>query len=239
LPMGASLVPAPWYIVQSRKAIVPWLVFRPLLFKGIILSLNQKVRQNLFEKRKTMNSKLSYISEKATIGDNVVIGNFCHIEDGVVLEDNVSIGNYSMIMSGTRIGRNTKVGTYTKVGANCKIGSDCNFTSYCEIRDNCRLGDHVSMGSRCTLSANTIVEDHVLMKYAFVVTDTPVLAENEVKKTGTLKRGSKFGANVTIMPAVTVGENSEIGACSQVRNDVPDNEVWYGNPAKFYRKFSK
>jgi len=183
-----------------------------------------------------MSNPYSYVSDKAIIGKNVSIGNFCHIEEGVVIGDNVVVGHYSMIQKGSVVGENTKIGTYTKVGSNCKIGSGCSFTSYCEIRDNCVLGNFVSMGSRCTLSAGTIVEDNVLMKYAFVVTDTPVLSKNDEKKTGQLKRGSKFGANVTIMPAVTVGENSEIGACSQVRNDVPDNEVWYGSPAKFYRK---
>jgi len=38
------------------------------------------------------------------------------------------------------------------------------------------------------------------------------------------------------MPGITVGKNSEIGACSQVRHDVPDNEIWYGGPAKFFKK---
>ena len=38
------------------------------------------------------------------------------------------------------------------------------------------------------------------------------------------------------MPSVTIGENAEIGACSQVRKDVPDNQVWFGTPAKYYRE---
>jgi acetyltransferase-like isoleucine patch superfamily enzyme len=95
------------------------------------------------------------------------------------------------------------------------------------------------MGSRGTLSATTIVADDVIMKYSFVVTDTPDLGRDKDKKVGTLQRGSRFGANVTIMPGVNIGENSEIGACSQVRNDVPDNEVWYGNPARFFKKREK
>jgi acetyltransferase-like isoleucine patch superfamily enzyme len=41
-----------------------------------------------------------------------------------------------------------------------------------------------------------------------------------------------IGANVTLMPAKSIGSNCIIGACSQVRNDIPDNEVWYGSPAK-------
>ncbi|MBB3168360.1 transferase [Simiduia aestuariiviva] len=177
----------------------------------------------------------SFISETATIATDVKIGRFCIVEDGAILESGVSIEDYSMIGANTKIGKGTRIGTYTKVGESVVIGQSCSFTSFCEIRDNCQLGDRVIMGSRGTLSAGTVVEDDVVMKYAFVVTDTPDLSKNNEKSVGRLKKGSKFGASVVIMPAVTVGENSEIGACSQVRKDVPDNEVWFGMPAKFYR----
>lgn len=180
-------------------------------------------------------STFSSISENAQIGENVVIGRFCIVEDGVTLADGVVLEDYAMVLKGSTIGANTKIGTYTKVGKNVVIGSNCSFTSFCEIRDDCKLGNSITMGSRGTLSAGTIVEDHVIMKYAFVVTDTPDLTKNGEKAVGTLKRGSRFGASVVIMPSVTIGSNSEIGACSQVRKDVPDDEVWFGIPAKFYR----
>ncbi len=178
---------------------------------------------------------LSLVAETAVIGRDVHIGRFCIVEDGVELADGVVLEDYAMVQAGSRIGARTKVGTYTKVGKNVVIGADCAFTSFCEIRDRCQLGDRVLMGSRGTLSAGTVVEDDVVMKYAFVVTDTPDLKKNDEKVVGRLKRGSRFGASVVIMPAVTIGENAEIGACSQVRKDVPDNQVWYGIPAKYYR----
>jgi UDP-3-O-[3-hydroxymyristoyl] glucosamine N-acyltransferase len=162
------------------------------------------------------------------------VGN-CIIEDDVVLGENVIVEDFELIQSGAKVGSGTKVGTYCKVGRNARIGRNCSFTAYCEIRENCVLGDGVSMGSRCTLSANTIVGDGVIMKYGFVVTDTPVLARNTEKIVGRLGDRSRYGANVTIMPGVVVGTNSEIGACSQVRASVPDNQVWYGSPAKYYR----
>ena len=180
----------------------------------------------------------SIVSPSAVIGQGVKIGRFCIIEENVELGENVKVEDYAMILKGSKIGAGTKIGTYTKVGYNAVVGKNCSFTSYCEIRDNCQLGDNVSMGSRCTLSADTIVEDNVIMKYGFVVTDTPVLSENSKNKTGMLRKGSRFGANVVIMPGVVVGVNCEIGACSQVRTDVPDNEIWYGSPAKFYKKVS-
>jgi acetyltransferase-like isoleucine patch superfamily enzyme len=141
-----------------------------------------------------------------------------------------------MLLSGSSIGNGTKIGTYTKVGKSAFIGDNCQFTSFCEIRDNCRLGNNVAMGSRGTLSANTVIEDDVVMKYSFVVTDTPDLSKGKEKTVGILKKGSMFGTNVTIMPGVNIGKNAIIGACSQIRHDVPDNEIWYGNPAHFFKK---
>jgi len=183
-----------------------------------------------------MSGNFSFVSNKAILADNVTIGRFCIIEDHVVLEEGVTVEDFSMVMKETKIGKNTRIGTYSKIGKRVTIGERCSFISYCEIRDDCKLGNNVKMGSRGTLSAGTIVEDDVIMKYSFVVADTPDLSRNDEKVAGILKKGSKFGANVLIMPAVTIGENSEIGACSQVRRNVPANEVWYGIPAKYYRK---
>ena len=176
------------------------------------------------------------IHESFKYGSNFKIGEFCVIKEGVIVGDNVTIGNYSMILTDTIIGDNSSVGTYTKIGKNVTIGSGCSFTSFCEIRDRCVIGNIITMGSRCTLSEDTVVEDGVVIKYSFVYTDTPILSQNDNKIVGVLKTGSRFGANVTIMPGVTVGINSEIGACSLVRNNIPDNEIWYGTPAKFYKK---
>lgn len=177
----------------------------------------------------------SIISKQSEIHPSVVVGRFCIVEENVILEEGVVLEDYAMVLKGTRIGKKTKIGTYTKIGKNVIIGEQCSFTSYCEIRDNCKLGNNVIMGSRGTLSAGTIVEDEVVMKYAFVVTDTPDLQRNDFKSPGILRKGARFGASVVIMPSVEIGANSEIGACSQVRKNVPANQVWFGIPAKFYR----
>ena len=182
---------------------------------------------------------MNKISSSAVVPESAKIGNFVIIEDGVILSDSCVISDFVLIQKNTRIGSNCFLGTYSKIGEGVVIGSDCKMTAYCEVRNNCRLGDRVTMGSRCTLSAGSIVEDDVVMKYSFVLTDTPVLSLNNQKSVGRLGRGSRYGANVTIMPGVTVGINSEIGANSQVRVDVPDHEVWFGVPAKFYKKIPR
>jgi serine acetyltransferase len=51
-----------------------------------------------------------------------------------------------------------------------------------------------------------------------------------------LKKNCKIGSHSTIMPGVSVGKNSIIGAHSFVNSDVPDNSVACGVPAKVVGK---
>lgn len=44
-----------------------------------------------------------------------------------------------------------------------------------------------------------------------------------------------LGANVVVMPGVTIGENSVIGAGSVVTKDIPANVIAFGTPCKVYR----
>jgi len=157
------------------------------------------------------------ISEKAIIGNNVTIGKFCIIEDNVVIGDNVSIGDLCIVRK------------------NAVIGSNCKFTAYCEIRENVVIGNNTTFGSRCTISANAKIGNDVAIKYGFVLTDTPNLKEGNLKDVGTIGDKTLIGANVCLMPGFSIGENAIIGANSQVRNNVGNNEIWYGSPAKFFK----
>ena len=47
-----------------------------------------------------------------------------------------------------------------------------------------------------------------------------------------------IGANSIILKGVTIGERSIIGAGSVVTKNIPDDEIWAGNPAKFIRKIN-
>jgi maltose O-acetyltransferase len=47
-----------------------------------------------------------------------------------------------------------------------------------------------------------------------------------------LRRNCFIGASTVILPGVTVGENSIVGANSTVARSVPGNEVWAGSPAE-------
>jgi len=54
-----------------------------------------------------------------------------------------------------------------------------------------------------------------------------------------LKKRAWIGINSTILPGVTIGENSIVGAGSVVTKDVPDNTIVAGNPAKFIKRIDE
>ncbi len=157
------------------------------------------------------------ISKKIKLGKNVEIHPLAYIEDNVTIGDNTKIGPFCIVRKGAVIGMN------------------CKFTAYCEIRENVIIGNNTSFGSRCTISANAKIGSNVSIKYSFVLTDTPNLKEGGNKEVGFIADNTLIGASVTLMPGFNIGKNCIIGACSQVRNNVPDNEIWYGSPAKFFK----
>lgn len=51
-----------------------------------------------------------------------------------------------------------------------------------------------------------------------------------------IKRNAFIGTGTIITKPVTIGERAIVGAGSIVTKNIPDDEVWAGNPARFIRK---
>ena len=184
------------------------------------ISLEERSRiDNIFEYLDTSYKK----SSTSVIDPSSSISRKCEIGEFVVIEENVIIGE------------NTKIGPFSIVRKGSVIGNNCSFTAYCEIRENVKIGNNTKFGSRCTISANSEIGDNVTIKYGFVLTDTPDLKQGDLKVVGKVDDFTLVGANVTLMPGFSIGKNSIIGACSQVRDNVGDNEIWFGSPAKFHK----
>ena len=50
-----------------------------------------------------------------------------------------------------------------------------------------------------------------------------------------LKNGCDIGVKSIIMPGVTIGKGSQVGAGSVVTHNIPPFEIWTGNPARLLR----
>jgi acetyltransferase-like isoleucine patch superfamily enzyme len=102
-----------------------------------------------------------------------------------------------------------------KLGFKTDIGA----FSYINAKKGVTIEDEVQIGSHCSIYSISTIDN----------------AAGEV----ILKENCKIGSHTTILPGVTIGRNSIIGANSLVNNDIPSNVIAFGVPAKIVRKIEK
>ncbi len=83
------------------------------------------------------------------------------------------------------------------------------------------------------IKKGTIINSGAIIEHECIVGEFCHIAPGTVL-TGniTIDNGTFIGANSIIIPGKKIGKNVIIGAGSVVINDIPDNEVWVGNPAR-------
>ena len=136
------------------------------------------------------------------------------------------------------IGENTMIWQFCVVLKNAKIGDNCNINCQVFIENDVSIGDNVTIKPGVQIWDGITIEDNVFVgPNATFTNDQFPKSQNKnfnLQKT-LVKRGCSIGANATILSGLTLGENSLIGAGSVVTKDIPANEIWIGNPAKFLK----
>lgn len=95
-----------------------------------------------------------------------------------------------------------------KLGYKTDIGA---FT-YINAKNGVTIERHAQIGSHCAIYSISTIDGK----------EGPVC----------LKKNCRIGSHSVVMPGVTVGENSVVGAFSFVNKDIPANAVAFGVPAK-------
>ncbi|GAB4405672.1 MAG: DapH/DapD/GlmU-related protein [Microscillaceae bacterium] len=109
------------------------------------------------------------------------------------------------------------------------------------------IGNNVGIsGGGICVQTEVVIGDNVMFGANAFVSDTdfhPLGADN--RRYSKENIGSKpvhiennvfLGMNTIVLKGVRIGENSIIAAGSIVVKDVPPNQIWGGNPAKFLRE---
>jgi UDP-2-acetamido-3-amino-2,3-dideoxy-glucuronate N-acetyltransferase len=139
----------------------------------------------------------------------------------------------------TSIGDSTKIWQYSVILAGAKIGSNCNINSHCFIENDVVIGDNVTIKCGVQIWDGISIEDNVFVGPNATFTNDKYPRSKvypDVFAKTTIKKGASIGANATIICGITIGENATIGAGSVVTKDIPDGELWYGNPAVSHGK---
>ena len=103
-------------------------------------------------------------------------------------------------------------------GLNLGFNTDIGAYSYINAKYGVVIEDEVQIGSHCSIYSESTIDN----------------SSGKV----VLKNNCRIGSHSTILPGVSIGKNSIIGAHSFVNNDIPDNVVAFGVPAKVIRKLN-
>lgn len=141
----------------------------------------------------------------------------------------------------TNVPDSTRVWQFVVILPDALIGENCNICSHCFIENDVKIGNNVTVKCGVYLWDGITIEDNVQIGPNVTFTnDKYPRAKQAFELQRTLvKKNASIGAGSVILGGVTIGENAMIGAGSVVTKDIPDNELWFGNPAKFIRKINQ
>jgi acetyltransferase-like isoleucine patch superfamily enzyme len=117
-------------------------------------------------------------------------------------------------------GKPTKYNWVVKNLDGFKLGfkTDIGAFSYINAKKGVTIEDNVQIGSHCSIYSESTIDNR----------SGKVL----------LKNNCRIGSHSTILPGVSIGKNSIIGAHSLVNKDIPDNVVAFGVPSKVVRSLN-
>ena len=140
------------------------------------------------------------ISENVSIGNNVKILSFSHLE-GVKIENNVNVGPYARLRPGTILKSGSKVGNFVEVKKSI-IGKDSklNHLSY--------IGD-TNLGRKVNIGAGTITCNYDGVKKSKTIIDDGVFV----------------GSNSSLVAPIKIEKKSIIGAGSVITKKVSKNSL--------------
>jgi acetyltransferase-like isoleucine patch superfamily enzyme len=140
------------------------------------------------------------------------------------------------IVETSNIGAGTNVWAFAHVLPGAVIGSDCN------ICDGVFVENDVVIGNRVTLKCGVQVWDGITLEDDVFVGPNATFTNDALprgRRPGwkpsvrtVVRRMASIGANATILPGLTIGANSLVGAGAVVTRDVPPNAIVVGNPAR-------
>ena len=132
----------------------------------------------------------------------------------------------------------TRVWQFCVIMPGAQIGEDCNICSHCFIENDVVIGNKGTVKCGVYLWDGMRIEDDVLIgaNVTFTNDKYPRSKRPFNLLPITIKKGASIGAGAVVLGGVTIGEKAMIGVGSVVTHDVPDGELWYGNPARFVRK---
>lgn len=228
-----------------------------------LLEMYNQVKLN-----KTGISKQAYISDKATVGENIYAGEFAVVSDGarignnvkiypqVYVGDNVTVGDNTTLYAGVKLYSDTVVGRDCIIHSGTVIGSDgFRFATQDNTKvpqiGNVVIEDDVEIGANCAIDRATLgstilrkgvkFDNLVHIAHNVEIGERSYLAAaNVVAGSTKIGKGCMFSGQVGIVGHLNIADNTIVTAQSGISKSITKpGEVYMGSPGFDANKYRK
>jgi len=189
-----------------------------------------------------LNKEFVKLVKNCKIDDTAIVG---YMPSRKINDLTLEIGDNSVIRAGSIIYLGSKMGENFETGHNViireenVIGNNVKIWSNTVVDYACKIGNNVKIHCNFYIAQLTIIEDDVFIAPGVMIANekypTGVFFSRKNKRTNNQER-ARIGINATILPGITIGENSLIGAGSVVTKDIPNNIIAYGVPVRIIKE---
>lgn len=148
----------------------------------------------------------------------------------------MQISETSLIEGSVTFGNNVFIGHYSIIRPNVIIGDNSEIRHYCFLAGDLKIGNNVKIFQYSNIGKGSIIEDNVYIGPRVTLTNTKKISHGRNYKADIeapiIKYGARLGSGCIILPGVTIGEESVIGAGSVVTKSTEPGWIYTGNPAK-------
>ena len=233
---------------MPEKPLKPTLVRSHNAYESLakLMTLYQSI-----QKQQAVISSLAYVSDSATIGQNVTIEPFAFVGD------NVTIGDDTIVHAHVCIYHDCKVGKRCILHSGCVIGADgFGFAPQADGYEKIpQIGivvieDDVEVGANTCIDRATMGETHVsqgvkldnmvqIAHNVVVGKNTVMAAQSAIAGSTKMGEWCMIGGQVGIAGHLNVGNRVQIGGHAGVTGSVRDDKVLFGYPAIDQKKFAR
>jgi acetyltransferase-like isoleucine patch superfamily enzyme len=166
-----------------------------------------------------------------TIHPSAFIHPLANVETGAEIGARSKVWQFATVRAGARVGEDCVIAQGAFVDTDVVVGNRCKLENYASLHRGSRLAEEVFVGPGTTLT-----NDH----WPRSTTETGGLkTEADWRCEGVrIEKRASLGAGVIVLPGVTIGSNSMVGAGAVVVRDVASSSLVVGNPARHVRTLS-
>lgn len=151
------------YLKQTTKSGLPVVAFEEVtdlfppaehdMFAAIVYAKLNRARMEVCGRAKGKGYRLaSYISSRAFVWHNAVLGEHCFIFEDNTIQPFVTIGDNVVFWSGNHIGHHSKIGSHVFITSHVVVSGWVEIGDFCFLGVNATLANNTTIGERCWIS---------------------------------------------------------------------------------------